>query len=147
MSRAHIDLAELHVTVEASQAKTRRRRVVDISPNASEWIRLDSTAGGAIGGTNFRRRWDAARHRAGLIPPPPKDRKDAPEVPGRWSHDIMRHTFASMHYAKHRNEALLKQQMGHSASEETLFRHYRALKTPGDAEKFWAISPKKGTRT
>jgi hypothetical protein len=60
----------------------------------------------------------------------------------------MRHTFASMHFARWGNEADLKAQMGHHAGEETLHRHYRAAQmldgrvlTARIAREFWGIVP------
>lgn len=79
--------------------------------------------------------------------------------PGRWRglrnaakvtpiHDGLRHTFATMHYAMHQNTSQLKAQMGHEESEDTLFRHYRAVRTVSGetmtrklAEKFWGLMP------
>ena len=75
---------------------------------------------------NFDRRWDRLRQASGWKLP--------------WPHDVMRHTFASMHYAQHRNEALLQTQLGHD-NAQTLFKHYRALKTGKEAAEFWQLRP------
>jgi integrase len=45
-----------------------------------------------------------------------------------------------MHYAMHQDEAKLQAQMGHE-SAAMLHRHYRALKTRKEAERFWALRP------
>jgi integrase len=58
-----------------------------------------------------------------------------------WPKNVLRHTFASMHYAMHQDESLLKAQMGHWERTSTLHRHYRALKTKAEAAKFWALHP------
>ncbi len=125
IDRAAISRSERHVVIEANQSKTRRRRVVDLTHNCTDWLALDPVGKGLLVSDNFRRRWLRLREAAG--------------VP--WSHDVMRHTFASMHYAQHQNESLLKAQMGHSAGEDVLFRHYRALKTRAEASAFWALVP------
>lgn len=57
-----------------------------------------------------------------------------------WPHNALRHTYASMHYAFHENEARLQAQMGHE-SAAMLHRHYRALKTKAEAARFWALRP------
>jgi integrase len=78
-----------------------------------------------IAPSNLKDLWPAFRDRAGVE---------------RWPKNAMRHTFASMHYAHHQNEALLQVQMGHRSKDE-LFQHYRALKTRDEAAKFWALRP------
>lgn len=144
LDRSVISLAEGHVVIAASQAKTRRRRVVDLSPNCLQWLALDPIPAGPVVPVNFRRRWGRLRLAAGWRPElqalKATDPKPAPSMP-EWPHDVMRHTFASMHYAAHQNESLLKAQLGHSAREEVLFRHYRALKTRAEAAAFWALVP------
>lgn len=65
-----------------------------------------------------------------------------------WVHDVLRHTFATMHYAAHQTASQLKALMGHSQSENTLFAHYRAVQTvTGEtvtramAQEFWNLFP------
>jgi integrase len=65
-----------------------------------------------------------------------------------WPHDVLRHTFATMHYAHYQNRSLLQALMGHSGSENTLFQHYRAVLTVSGetvtarmANAFWALMP------
>ena len=60
----------------------------------------------------------------------------------------MRHAFATMRYAMHQNTSLLKAQVGHEESEDTLFRHCRAVRTLSGgiitrklAEEFWGLLP------
>jgi integrase len=52
-----------------------------------------------------------------------------------------RHTFATMHMAKHKNADALAAELGHMQGVRVLFRHYRGLATAAQAEVFWAISP------
>ena len=125
LARAQINLEDGHVIVLGRSAKTRQRRVVDLSANARAWL-AGVPFPARFSPLNFQRRWGRLRAAAGLA---------------KWPHDAMRHTFASMHYAQHQDEALLKAQMGHSREEEILFRHYRGLVTRREASRFWAISP------
>jgi hypothetical protein len=53
----------------------------------------------------------------------------------------MRHSFASYHLAKHRNENQTAQEMGNSP--QMIYGHYRELVRPVDAEAFFAIVPAK----
>lgn len=125
LSGAQINLEDGHVIVLGRTAKTRQRRVVDLSPNARAWL-AGREMPKRFSPLNFQRRWARLRAAAGLA---------------KWPHDAMRHTFASMHYAQHQDEALLKAQMGHSREEEILFRHYRGLVTRREAAAFWGLRP------
>jgi len=64
--------------------------------------------------------------------------------------DVLRHTFATMHYAMFQNRAQLQAIMGHSGAENTLFQPYRAVLTVGGetvtgkmAAEFWALTPER----
>ena len=57
---------------------------------------------------NFRRRWDWLRKKAGVYE--------------SWESDIMRHTFASMHYAYYRDKKQVENELGHCNS--SMLRHY-----------------------
>jgi integrase len=58
----------------------------------------------------------------------------------RWPSNCLRHSFASYHLAHFRDPKELALEMGHTRSE-ILFRHYRELVRPSEAEKFWRIVP------
>ena len=121
-----VDVGSKLVLVRGRSAKTRGRRTVDLSANALDWLALwVRPENGLICPVNFRNRWNRVRKAAGI---------------GRWPHDGLRHTFASMHYAHHRNENLLQALMGHE-SAAMLFQHYRGLVTPTDAAAFWELRP------
>jgi hypothetical protein len=47
-----------------------------------------------------------------------------------WPHDVLRHCFPSYFHATHRDKARLQNQMGHSANEDTLDKHHRAVRLP-----------------
>lgn len=141
-----VDLDEKHVIVLATDAKTAARRVVDLTDEAVAWLRLIpmplrsgpilAKKGWVDEWTIFRRElgWNVGRKTKHLVPPV------APMVHGKWPHDAMRHTFASMHWAEHQNEALLQVQMGHR-SAKMIHEHYRAVKTRAEASIFWRFTP------
>lgn len=142
-----VHLEERTVVVMATDAKTAARRVVDLTEQAVAWLRLIPAemregmrvierVGWEDEWVVFRRElgWDVGRGAKHL----PKT--EAVVRHGRWPHDALRHTFASMHYAQHKNEALLQVQMGHR-SARMLHQHYRAVVTPGEARRFWALGP------
>jgi integrase len=137
-SVADLDLRERTLVVRGRSAKTRQRRVIELERTAVVWLRLWrklNPGAGRFVPLNFERKWDALRKAAKL---------------GNWPHDAMRHTFASYHYAAKQNLALLQAQMGHSEDEDTLFRHYRAVRTLAGrtvsrrmGEEFWGLTPRR----
>ena len=134
------------VIVAGSQAKTRRRRVVDLGENARLWLRAGVPAlpsGEMICGRYWDARWRMFRRAMGWAVG--SREKGITEVKvkavhGEWPHNALRHTYASMHYAMWQDEAKLQAQMGHE-SASMLHRHYRALKTRKEAERFWGLVP------
>jgi integrase len=148
---ADVDLAQRLVVVGSWLAKGRMRRVVPLSANAVRWLRLWQREGG--GEMKFSRYyWDEVRVQAGWRVPQHERLTRAPTREGacvEWPRNILRHTGASMHYAAHGDERALKTMMGHHASEDTLHRHYRAVRlldgriiTPAVARRFWGLSPR-----
>jgi integrase len=129
MRLSAINLEEGTVVVDAGSAKSRSRRVVDVPVNARGLLKMGVEGLRARGedrvvGRNFRKRWEGLRRRAGL--------ED-------WPADVMRHSYASYHFAMWQNENLLKAQMGHSRDSEVLWQHYRARVTRREAERYWRI--------
>ena len=110
------------IHVRGRVAKTRRRRLVTIQPVLSAWLEIADQSD--IRPTNFDRQWKALKRKAGV----------------KWAHDILRHTFASYHLAYFKNPALTAHEMGHR-DQEMLYRHYRELVTPTEAQEFWNLSP------
>jgi len=137
-----IDTAGRTLVVSARVSKTNKPRVIELSRVATAWFRLwrcRAPHEASLIPTTFRGRWDSLRNEAGL-----------PEL-----HDGLRHTFATMHYALHQNTSQLKALMGHEESEDTLFKHYRAVRTVSGetvtkkmAQEFWSLMPTvvRGTR-
>lgn len=54
-----------------------------------------------------------------------------------WPQDAMRHSFASYHLAKHRNENHTAQESGNSS--QAIYSHYRELVRPDDVEACFGI--------
>lgn len=121
-----VDFENKTITVLTACAKSRARRIVDMSENLMAWIRPYQKPKGSVLGDDI----SAAR-------------KSVQKSVGwqKWPHNILRHSFASYHYAQHRNEPLLMQLMGHGDDGRILHNHYRALVQPNDAKAFWNIFP------
>jgi integrase len=149
-----INLEERTVIITGGTAKTARRRVVDLPENAVAWLRMLEKQKAESGkqkvcGAGWEDRWLCLRRAAGWSVGLKRKRevagwykvRDCALTQGPWPHDVLRHTYASMHYAHFQNEALLKAQMGHWERADTLHRHYRALRTRVEAERFWNLWP------
>ena len=118
LSRA--DISDRYIEIKAAKAKTRKRRLVSISPNLKEWLAL----GGDLPLSNKRKRLARVVQIAGL----------------NWKPDIMRHSFASYHLAMHTSADKTALELGHRDSK-MLFAHYRELVTQEAAQSYWAIRP------
>ena len=115
----------IHITADI--AKTQQVRNIELEPNCCAW--LESTGehepDTPICPPDWVRRARAIRAAAGV--------HSLPDTP--------RHSYASYHYAAHKDTATLKSNMGHAPNSDTLFIHYRAAATPRDAQRYWAIQP------
>jgi integrase len=121
MSWENIKIDRGFVEVPALKAKTRRRRLVQLSENAKAWLKL----GGPLPPVNKKRWIIDLRLKAGIK---------------EWPKDCLRHSFASYHLAMQQSADKTATEMGHY-STDMLFKHYRELVTKEDAERFWAIMP------
>lgn len=123
-----VDLDERTVIVRAANAKTRQRRVVELSANAVDWLKgmpRGRAKGARVCPANLKRMWPVFWRSCGF---------------SEWKSNALRHTFASMHLAMWGDEARLQTLMGHE-SGPMLHRHYKALKTKREAEAFWSLQP------
>jgi integrase len=120
-----VDLSEKTITVHAVKAKSRARRIVDISDNLAAWLLPYSKKFGRLTPEGYRQRFERIRKAAGIQP---------------WPRNAMRHSAASYHLAAHHNEALTQALLGHE-SGRMLFSHYRELVRPKDAARYWLVMP------
>lgn len=122
-----VDLENKRVVIDEAVSKTHRRRITDLSANAVAWLSLVGVRSGRVApgsGTWRNKRMRALRAAAGV----------------KWCQDIMRHTAASQMMARDRDAARVADQLGNSPG--ILLTHYRALVTPEESAKFWALAPK-----
>jgi len=116
-------IKEQFIEVTAANAKTRRRRLVEISPNLRAWLQLGGTL--PVHDINNRWRWFTG------------ELKKAHGI--SWQHNVTRHSFVSYHLARGGSAARTALEAGHT--EQMLFAHYRELVTPAAAAEFWNITP------
>lgn len=138
-----IDLEGRQVRVIAGTAKTRSRRVVQISENCAEWLASHSLKKTPIVGPNWRRDFDALKRLAGFSGRADAPQKIADHAKGvtlkEWPADVLRHTGGSHHLALYENEAKTAHWMGNSV--DVIAKHYKALVSKSDTEAFWKITP------
>jgi integrase len=128
------------VTIGAKIAKKRRIRHVEIPANAVQWLSLVADRTGQVTRNDhfndFQKRFRHLQCFAGF------GEKDAKgEWHSTWENNAMRHSFGSYHYALHGNPLETSRLLGHKASDQVLFDHYRALATKAQAEAYFAICP------
>jgi len=120
------------VTIGAAIAKKRRIRHVDMPPVALAWLSLVPSRLGMVTRNehmnDYPKRFRKLFRLAGF----PK-----------WETNAMRHSFGSYHYALSGNPLETSRLLGHKASDQVLFDHYRALVTKEHAEAYFAIYPPK----
>jgi len=114
------DINGRYIEVKGTSAKTRKRRIVSVLQNLQNWLRVAES----LPKKNLRRRREIVITQANVD----------------WTHDVMRHTYASYHLAYHQSADKTALEMGHRDTQ-MLFRHYRSVVTKDEAANFWKIEP------
>ena len=120
-----VKLSERSIVVGAKVAKKRGQRIVEINDTLASWLIPNIRLDGAVTSTGYR-----------LVPQLEKLAKAAKVV---WKRNGLRHSFCSYHLAMFGDEVRTAYQAGNSAN--MIHRHYKALVTKADAERFWALRP------
>jgi integrase len=131
------DIREHEIVVKAGKSKTRSRRIVEILPNLAKFLAPYRGRSGSVlplstqqstKGTPSRKRLERQRlriqARAGLVP---------------WKNNALRHSFISYLYAATNDENRVAAMAGNSPA--VVHRHYKALVSKADAERYWKIGP------
>lgn len=127
---AEVDFEADVIEVKASKSKTASRRLVTIQPNLRDWLAPYRRGIGRVCPVNLQRKINDDRERAGLRT--------------EWPQNALRHSFGSYHLAQFNDAAKLALEMGNSPA--TIFRHYRQLVKPKQAESYWKIAPASGKK-
>jgi len=122
---SEIDFEAGVIEVKASKSKTASRRLVTMQPNLCEWLAPYRTCTGRVCLVNLQQKINDDRERAGLRT--------------EWPHNGLRHSFGSYHLARFNDAAKLALEMGNSPA--VIFRHYRELVKPKDADRYWKVAP------
>jgi integrase len=121
-----VDLSGGFVTVSADKAKTGARRIVPILPALGAWLAPYACKTGCVWGQSdfpLHAAWRAAATAAGVA----------------WKSNALRHSFASYRLAATQNAAQVSLEMGNSP--QVVFRHYRELVKPAEAERWFDVKP------
>ncbi len=116
-----IDWERQEVFIGAQESKTGNERYTSLQPNALEWLLPHRQDTGPV--HYSRREYRTVREKSAV----------------QWGHDILRHTYGSMHLAAFRNAGDTAEQMGHGTNSSLLFKHYRRAVREADAVKYWEI--------
>jgi integrase len=124
-----VDLEERHISVSALTSKTASRRLVPICDNLLAWLLCAPKRVGPVLPISLaieRNLVLAARKAAGLK---------------RWPVDGLRHSWVTYRFALSGDAARTASEAGHD--QAVLHRHYRALATKAEAERWFSIIPTK----
>ena len=113
------DVKEKEIVVRAVAAKTRSRRIVEISENLQAFLRPPYKPPRSL-----ERRRRRSEREAGLTP---------------WRNNCLRHSFISYLFAISHDENKTAAMAGNSPA--MVHRYYRALVSKEEAERYWRIMP------
>lgn len=124
----HVSLEKQAILLPASLTKLKTRRVVELSSNLCEWLRLFSGLKGPICGAytlpqSAYKRWQRVAQKAMLS----------------LGANRLRNSYISYHLALHNDVAFTAQQSGNSPS--IIQREYLELTTKSEAEGWFGITP------
>jgi integrase len=124
----NVNLARNFIEVGAATTKTRSRRIVPILPNLKAWLEPVAKAAGPVCAPNLRKKQP---QRAIL--------GSAGSIIKEWPENGLRHSFISYRLAAIQDSAKVALEAGHG--QAILFKHYRELVHPEDAERYFNILP------
>ena len=113
------------IEISANKSKTAAKRFIEIQPALEAWLAPYKNHHGPICPVNLRKLLEADRQRAGIK---------------AWPTNALRHSFASYHLARFQDAPRLALELGHT-NAHLIFRHYRELVKPPEAQKWWNIMP------
>ena len=135
-----IRLAERHIVIGASKAKTASRRVVPISDTLAAWLAPYAAQTGAVWQGTHEAFYIAQQATAAATAVPADAQSGTPAKPAvNWKQNALRHSYASYRFAQTTNAGRVAGELGNSAA--VVHRHYRELVKPADAERWFAVKP------
>lgn len=121
-----LDFARGFIHVGEDRAKTASRRLVPITENLSAWLAPYAGKAGKV--------WEGTANRL------QRDRAACVKAAGvAWKDNALRHSFISYRLAAIQSAAQVALEAGNSPG--VVFKHYRELVQPSDAQRWFAVSP------
>ncbi len=120
------------VVIRPEVSKINRRRFVDLSGNAIDWLTAYRQSGGSVEGKIVPFSFNVLRKKRR------KNRVGADIT--HWIQQGLRHTYCSAWLAAHKDVNQLVLQSGHT-DPETMWAHYHRGITEAEAKAFWSIRP------
>ena len=127
-----VRISEKLVVLRAEVTKTKRKRFIELSDNATQWLLEYQARGGRMEGLvapwsqDLRYRKNRRNYRAAGV--------------RKWIQQGARHSYCSYWLAMYRDVNKLVLQSGHTDAD-TMWTRYHAGVTEAEAAKFWAIRP------
>jgi integrase len=123
---SEIDLADGHIEVKATKAKTASRRLVPIAENLRQWLMPRHQGSGKV---VLVEQMSEKLRKLGK----------KKEVKIAWKRNALRHSFISYRVAEVQNVAQVALEAGNSP--KIIFSNYRELVKAADAKKWFAVMP------
>jgi integrase len=117
-----------HIEIKSTKAKTRQRRLVEITPALAKWLAPYAKHSGPVYDLSDDMFNDALNE---LL--------ESEKVKVKKHRNGLRHSFCSYHFALYANENLTAQQAGNSPA--MIHKHYKGLATKDESEKWFAVVP------
>jgi len=135
-----IDLTAKHIVISAGRSKTASRRVVPVSDNLAEWLRPYVGREGKVwrGSSDMFYREQEATAAATAVEAD-EEKGIKAQKPVHWKANGLRHSYASYRFALLQDAGRLAGEMGNSPA--MIFRHYRELVKPAEAERWFSLRP------
>ena len=137
---SEVNLAEGHIEIKASKAKTAARRLAPLTENLALWLAPHARKEGKV--TRFESWWNQVPKLVQRINELRTQRKVA--APFTWKHNGLRHSFCSYRLASIKNAAQVALEAGNSPT--MIFQHYRELVTPAQAGRWFGIQPESASK-
>jgi hypothetical protein len=115
-----------YIEIKAGEAKTRRRRLIDVCPALAAWLQPCRGRSGPV----WPKGYDMLHEDFAAL-------RESLEIPKR--RNGLRHAFITAHYAAHSNEGLTARQAGNSPA--MVHQHYNGLWTKAEGEAWFAVVP------
>ncbi|HZV33146.1 MAG TPA: site-specific integrase [Verrucomicrobiae bacterium] len=119
-----------HIEISAGKSKTRSRRLVEICPALAKWLQSFRNSEGQLWTLHEITFQEQFRDLCELAKVKRKP-------------NGLRHSFCTYHFAAHANENLTAAQAGNSPA--MIHGHYKGLATKKDAQKWFAVKPKRAS--